>query len=320
MDTNWLEDFVCLARTRSFTQAALERNITQPAFSRRIKSLESWAGAYLIDRASYPSRLSMAGEEFLPIAQEMLGLLSRAQEELRARRGSVVAGYRFAAPHSISIHYLAAALHAMASQIPDVKTRILSEDLHTCCQLLTDSSCDFLLCFEHPSIAMSLDLARFKRAEITQDRLLPVCIPGPGKRLKPRWQLGSLRTKSVPLLGYGEGSFFASVVTRIIGDRTQGLAVRHVDTLSEVLKRLALRGAGVAWLPESTIASELENQKLILAGDQGWSAPLTLSLFADPRQMNQRGHQIWEFLADKPPKQEPDSRSVSSGNRHTPEQ
>ncbi len=52
MDLNWLRDFECLGRTLNFTRAAEERNITQSAFSRRIKALESWVGLPLVDRAT----------------------------------------------------------------------------------------------------------------------------------------------------------------------------------------------------------------------------------------------------------------------------
>jgi hypothetical protein len=41
MDTKWLEDFVSLAETRSFSRSAHLRHVTQPAFSRRIQALES---------------------------------------------------------------------------------------------------------------------------------------------------------------------------------------------------------------------------------------------------------------------------------------
>jgi hypothetical protein len=56
MDTKWLEDFVSLAETGSFSRTAQLRHVTQPAFSRRIQSLEAWAGADLVDRSSYPTR------------------------------------------------------------------------------------------------------------------------------------------------------------------------------------------------------------------------------------------------------------------------
>jgi hypothetical protein len=46
METKWLEDFVSLAETRSFSQSAQLRYVTQPAFSQRIQSLEAWAGPW----------------------------------------------------------------------------------------------------------------------------------------------------------------------------------------------------------------------------------------------------------------------------------
>ncbi|WP_308723805.1 LysR family transcriptional regulator, partial [Metapseudomonas otitidis] len=47
LETKWLEDFVALANTRSFSQAAERRFVTQPAFSRRIRSLEAALGLTL---------------------------------------------------------------------------------------------------------------------------------------------------------------------------------------------------------------------------------------------------------------------------------
>ena len=72
MDTKWLEDFVSLAETRSFSRSAQLRHVTQSAFSRRIQSLEAWAGVELVDRSAYPTRLTLAGATFYVQAQEIL--------------------------------------------------------------------------------------------------------------------------------------------------------------------------------------------------------------------------------------------------------
>ena len=61
MDLNWLQDFVCLARTLNFTRAAEERNITQSALSHQVKGLEEQAGVELFVRRSKPLKLSAAG-------------------------------------------------------------------------------------------------------------------------------------------------------------------------------------------------------------------------------------------------------------------
>ena len=58
MESKWREDFLSVARTGNFSKSAAERHVTQSAFSRRIKALEQWVGVALIDRSSYPTRLT----------------------------------------------------------------------------------------------------------------------------------------------------------------------------------------------------------------------------------------------------------------------
>lgn len=83
MDTKWLEDFVSLAETRSFSRSAQLRHVTQPAFSRRIQSLELWAGTDLIDRSSYPTTLTPAGKKLHAKALELLQSLQTAKSEMK---------------------------------------------------------------------------------------------------------------------------------------------------------------------------------------------------------------------------------------------
>ena len=83
MDTKWLEDFVSLAETRSFSRSAQLRHVTQSAFSRRIQSLEAWAGADLIDRSSYPTSLTPAGEVLHAKALDLLQSLQSAKTEMK---------------------------------------------------------------------------------------------------------------------------------------------------------------------------------------------------------------------------------------------
>ena len=61
MNLSWLEDFLALAATGSFSRAAAARHLTQPAFSRRIRALEEWLGAELFDRSAQPARCTEAG-------------------------------------------------------------------------------------------------------------------------------------------------------------------------------------------------------------------------------------------------------------------
>jgi len=298
VDTNWLEDFVCLARTLSFTRAAQERNVTQSAFSRRIQSLELWAGMALIDRKSYPARLSQAGEEFLPIAKSVLLQLLRTRDDLRARDQGGLDFFSFAAPHALSIHHLMPLLHRLEGALPAIRTRVMSDNLHTCCQYLTEGLCEFLMCYRHGHVPLTLDEQRFLRLDIGREDLVPVCVPdkaGAG----PRWPLPGSRKRSIPYLAYAPGSFLGAVVEHERKSKPAWLDLRHIDAFAEALKSLTLQGAGLAWLPKASVRHELESGQLVPAAGSDWTATLTLSLFAEPGNLSDPGRKIWRFFEER---------------------
>ena len=82
MDIRLIEDFLDLCRTGNFSESAENRFVTQPTLSRRIKQLEDWIGASLIERQLRPVRLTVEGRAFLPIAQEMHYWVTTAQGRL----------------------------------------------------------------------------------------------------------------------------------------------------------------------------------------------------------------------------------------------
>lgn len=103
IETKWLEDLVALAATRSFSQAAERRFVTQPAFSRRIRSLESTLGLTLVNRSRTPVELTEAGQLFLITARnlvEQVGEVVRYLHNLEGQRGEVL---RIAAAHSLAL-------------------------------------------------------------------------------------------------------------------------------------------------------------------------------------------------------------------------
>lgn len=295
MDVNWLEDFLCLARTLNFTRAAEERNVTQSAFSKRIKSLETWAGAPLIDRTSYPAKLSDAGESLLPVAKSAVIDLIRIRDEIRTNDRGGLRFSVFAATHAISITHLAPLVNRLEAVDRTIRTRVISDNMHECCRLLADEACDFLVCYRHPRIAMTLDENRFSRIDLGTEKLVPVSRAD--EHGLPMWRLPGDRKRPVPHLAYARGSFMGTVVSDLLEHRNAVLSVRHMDALSEALKSFARQGAGVAWLPESSVASELRDGSLTPAGDESYSCSLTLSLFAATERLDETGRRIWDLLS-----------------------
>lgn len=294
MDINWLEDFVCFARTLNFTKAASERHVTQSAYSRRVKSLEIWVGTELIDRKTFPATLTQAGEEFLPRAKIMLRSLHRTRDEIRIKMGVSRDTIRFAAPHSISIHNLMPILYNLESVISNLKTRVTSDNLHNCYEQLSEQNCDFLMSYRFSDVPILLDEQRFEFIEIGKERLLPVYA---SKLLQnDKWQLPGWHHKQMPYLAYSNGSFLASVTDSQFVTKNPNLFVRHTDTFSEAIKNLCLQGAGIAWLPEASIKKELASKELIIAGDDEWYADLTLAIYTEPASHTPQTKVAWEYL------------------------
>lgn len=294
MDTNWLEDFVCFGRVLNFTKAAAERNITQSAYSRRIMSLEHWIGAELIDRKTFPATLSEAGTEFLPVAKRMLNRLHRSRDEIRAKSGTSADTLRFAAPHSISIHNLMPLLSDLETIIPDLKTQVVSDNLHNCFDQLAENNCDFLMCYKSSNVPIMLDEQAFEHVEMGKDRLLPVAAPQieMGKTTKlPGWE-----EKPVPYLQYSRGSFLGSVVEQLFSSNPPNLAVKHVNAFSEALKNLCVHGAGIAWLPEASIKRELAEGKLVIAGDENWWIDLKVVIYTEAQLHQNQSTRVWQHL------------------------
>lgn len=77
-----LRFFVGVAQAKSFSVAAREMNISQPALSRNIRMLEEGVGTSLFDRDTRNVRLTAAGEALLPVVQRLLTDFDHAFSEL----------------------------------------------------------------------------------------------------------------------------------------------------------------------------------------------------------------------------------------------
>jgi len=88
-----LRAFCAIASNGSFTMAASQIGLSQPALTMMIRQLEEEAGVTLFDRTTRRVRLSVEGEEFLPTAMRLLGDFELAVEDLQKianqRRGRV---------------------------------------------------------------------------------------------------------------------------------------------------------------------------------------------------------------------------------------
>lgn len=105
MELKLPEDFLAVASSGNFSRAAEAGNVTQPAFSRRLKALETWIGAPLLDRSSYPITLTPAGEKLMPVAERVVRDMKMAREDACAGRVGAGSMLILAMPHSLAVDF-----------------------------------------------------------------------------------------------------------------------------------------------------------------------------------------------------------------------
>jgi DNA-binding transcriptional LysR family regulator len=265
METKWLEDFVSLAETRSFSRSAQLRHVTQPAFSRRIQALEAWAGTDLVDRSSYPTRLTPAGETLHAQALEMLQALQSTRAMLRGHAAAGQDVIEFAIPHTLAFTFFPAWVSSLREKFGPIKSRLIALNVHDAAMRLVEGSCDVLIAYHHPSQPLQLDPDRYQMVTLGDETLAPYCKPD--AEGEPLFRLPGRQGQPLPYLGYAPGAYLGRVADLIL--KQAGTPI-HFDRvyetdMAEGLKVMALEGLGVAFLPHSAVKKELRARKLVAA-------------------------------------------------------
>ncbi|WP_174764494.1 LysR family transcriptional regulator [Alicycliphilus denitrificans] len=269
METKWLEDFVSLAETRSFSRSAQLRHVTQPAFSRRIQALEAWAGTDLVDRSSYPTRLTAAGTTLYDQALEVLQALQNTRAILRAHTSAGTDMIEFAVPHTLAFTFFPAWVSAVRADFGPLKSRLIALNVHDAVLRLVEGGCDLLISYHHPSQPLQLDAERYEMVTLGQEVLAPYAKAGPDGQ--PLFSLPGRAGEPLSYLAYAPGAYLGRVTELIL--KQAGTAI-HLDRvyetdMAEGLKAMALEGHGVAFLPYSAVKKELRARKLASAAPPG---------------------------------------------------
>ncbi|WP_296130489.1 LysR substrate-binding domain-containing protein [Pseudomonas sp. Ga0074129] len=275
LESKWLEDFVTLAATRSFSQAAQKRFVTQPAFSRRIRSLENMLGLTLVNRACTPIELTESGQLFLVTARSMveqLGEVVRHLHNLEGQQGEVL---QIAAAHSLTLGFFPAWIARLRREGLPLNTRLVATNVGEAVHVLREGACDLILAYYDPDAALQMDPEIFPSLHLGRTEMLPVCAVGEDGA--PLFDLSN--GQSVPLLAYSAGAFLGRSVNLLLRQRALRSTTVYETAMADSLKSMALQGMGVAWVPRLSVTGELARGELVVCGDAQWRVPLEIRLY-----------------------------------------
>ena len=279
MDLQWLDDVLALLEEGNMTRAAERRNITQPAFSRRIRGFENWLGATIIDRQTNRIEINPTLSANEP---EIRALVSRVNE-LRTKiayHDKATTTVAISAQHApVYSTFPDMALRARAA-FPRLQFRIRPGNLSDCVTMFLRGDTSMLLCYE-PEGATPLQFGPdVLRGRWGNDYLVPVV----GGALRFAIKDTGTVPMDTPAIVYPENSSFGELLHK--SERPFGTQAFSANPVCETafstgIRELALKGLGVGWLPFSMAYREIENGDLIPLSNQLGKEPLEVAVYAD---------------------------------------
>lgn len=289
MELKWLDDYLALIETGSFSAAAEKRHVSQPAFSRRIQMLESWLGVSLIDRSRKPLRFTPLAEQHEAAFRNLATHIYEFQSTLRSD-ATQTPGMVMAAQHSLAAAYLPTFLEELRALVPEQRFRIRSQNRDDGVALLVRGHADILLTYETRQIASSVPPQLATSCTLGEDALVLVA----SAKLCASDDFGR-PDRPLPLLCFPPDSFFGQAVRahalpELMHSRL--VAVQYVSEFSLGLREMALIHQGAAWLPRTLIAQDLKQGTLCELGSIGSAVPLTIVAYF----VNRSGHALQNLV------------------------
>lgn len=250
MDITDIETFMAVSELGSFSRAAEQMHLTQPAISKRIAALETEVGARLFDRIGRKVTQTEAGRTLASRAQSILMAVADVKTSISNLDGTVSGPLHIATSHHIGLHRLPTALRYLNLNHPEVTLDLKFMDSEQACHAVTQGKVE-LAVVTLPSAA---DKNLHKQA-VWQDPLRIV--------VAPDHELAKIKHATLKeLLAYsaimpGAGTFTREIILKVFGRYAKQIDVAIATNYMEVLKMLTVVGLGWSALPETMIDESL---------------------------------------------------------------
>ena len=297
MHLTWLEDFIELARTRSFSRAAENRFVTHPAFGRRIKALEQWVGAELVMR-SHPVSLTPAGRLFLDAATHSLDVLFAARAQLQENSEALEQTLRVATGRTLARTFFPEWYEKINQRFGPFPVSLSTGGAQEVIFRLAAGDADLLVIYSRPTTRLLIDPVRYESLTLARETLLPVAAADAKGRPKFKLVSGDA-VQPTPWLGFSQSLTLRGVLSKHLAALPKKLALRMVYQADsyESIHAMALRGMGMAWLPQQLVQEDVKQGRLLVIGGREMRVSFDISLYRMRGNSKALVNAIWDSVA-----------------------
>lgn len=249
-----LRVFEAVARHRSYTQAAQELHLSQPAVSMQVRQLEDHAGLPLFEQIGKKLYLTEAGREMYQYSRRIAGALDEAGAVLEQLKG-VQRGRLDISVASTANYFATRLLAAFAKEYPGTSFSLDVTNRATLLRQLEENEKDVVI-MGMPPEGMALETESFMENPLVL--IAPPDHPLAGKRNIP---LSQLQSETFVVREPGSGTFIA--MERFFTEHGVTLTTGMEMTSNEAIKQAVEAGLGLGIVSIHTLELELETGRLI---------------------------------------------------------
>ena len=250
-----LRYFEAVAEEGSIRRASERLHISPSAVDRQILKLEGYFGTPLFERRPNGMRLTDAGQLVLRHSRDTLHDFARLRGDIDNLRGIVSGQVTITTLDSLTVHFLPEAMARFVAAHPAVQIRVVAMDpvetMHSVAQ-------------GHADLGLTFSPARRRGVSLLADVPSPMCaIMAPDHELATRLSLTLDECGAFRLL-YQDHS---GSMQPFFGAEMDAFKSAHpplvVSNTLAVLKRLLLRGVGIAFYTRLGFTEELAGGRLV---------------------------------------------------------
>ena len=291
MRLEWIEDILAVAETGSLIRAADRRCLTQSAFSRRIRTIETQLGVELFDRTRKPVEPHAAvlgqAQEMRDLAIRLRRLAGALREPPQAQRRVVIASQ-----HAITTAIAPPLIRRIAAA-QDLGIRLRSANRDECYTMLLTRQAEIMMFYETDRQALAMESSFVERHLLGADRLVPVF----SAQLLPELE-AELARGELSVVSYPGDVFFGRVLRDDLWSRLDGLTLRpRAETaLTLAALQLAATGVALAWVPETLARGQILAGQVVDLGARLGTQPLRLAMARLRTARSNDAEQVWQAL------------------------
>jgi DNA-binding transcriptional LysR family regulator len=256
MELRQLSTFCMVARMMSFSRAAEALGYVQSSITAQMQGLEEELGVRLFDRLGKRVALTDAGRRLLTYAEKMLDMADEARNAVKEDREELTGTVTISAPESLCTYRLPAVLQRFRMRFPQARLIFRSASFEEVRRLVSEGMVDIAFSIDEPLHSMVLNIETLIRE--------PLCmLAAPDHPLARISNLQAEDLQGIHFLLTEKGCTYRNLFDRALSEAGIDAVTDLEFTSVEAIKQCVIAGMGVTFLPEFTVAREIEQGQLV---------------------------------------------------------